>query len=224
MTTGAIMQTITTNATLERRGKTITTYVVYDAVQRLKEMNEGEILEVITDDYPAFPPDIAAWCEATGHRLVTTEPTADGLRFLLEKGPGVVQDTKLAMVISTAGLEELLSPLAFALAGALEGIDVHLYFQGPAVRVLARGFHPKLSGWGRPFSRMAAASMAKSGHIPPQEKLRQLRSLGAHFYMCAGSMDHFKVDKEDLIFDDLPLVEYLTFMKVMEESDIHIYN
>ena len=66
--------------------------------------------------------------------------------------------------------------------------------------------------------------MAKSGHVSAQEKLRQLRSLGANIYMCAGSMDHFKVSEDDLIFEDLPLVEYLTFMAVMEGADIHIYN
>lgn len=224
MTKGAIMQTITTRNTLDRRGKTITTFVIYDVVQRLNDMEVGEVLEVLTDDFEAFPPDIVAWCETTGHRLVASEHATDGLRFLIEKRPPLAKDTKLAMVISNQGLEELLSPLAFALAAALEGIDVHLYFQGPAVRVLAEGFRPKLKGWGRPFSRMAAAGMTKSGHIPAQEKLGQLRSLGAHFYMCAGSMDHFKVHTEDLIFDDLPLVEYLTFMKVMEEADIHIYN
>jgi predicted peroxiredoxin len=127
------------------------------------------------------------------------------------------------MVISNDGLEELLSPLGFALAAALEGIDVSLYVQGPAVRVLARGFRPKLKGWSRPFSRFAAAQMTKSGHIPAQAKFRQLHNLGAHMYMCGPSMEHFKVKPEDLILDDVALVEYLTFMAVMEEADIQLF-
>lgn len=218
------MSTIAPAHSLDRTGKTITTFVVFDATAQLRKMNEGEFLEIITDDLEFFEHDLAAWCKTTGHTLVASEAVAGGRRFLIEKGAGVQKDTSLAMVISSAGLEELLSPLAFALAAALEGIDVSLYVQGPAVRVLARGYRPKLSGWARPFSRFAAASMAKSGHIAAQDKLRQLRSLGGSIYMCAGSMDHFKVAKEDLVFDGLPLVEYLTFMAVMERADIHIYN
>ncbi len=38
------------------------------------------------------------------------------------------------MVLSSVGLEELRSPLEFALGAALEGIQVNLYFQGPAAR------------------------------------------------------------------------------------------
>ncbi len=36
-------------------------------------------------------------------------------------------------------------------------------------------------------------------------------------------MDRFKVRKEDLIFDDLPIVAYMTFMAVMDEADIHVF-
>lgn len=218
------METLVADSSLDRRGKTITTFVVFDVAAELQRMGVGDRIEVITEDRQFFTHDITAWCKAAGHKLVASEAISEGRRFLIEKGTPVEKDTSLAMVVSSAGLEELLSPLAFALAAALEGIEVNLYIQGPAVRVLSRGFQPKLHGWARPFSRFAAADMAKSGHVSAQEKLRQLRSLGATIYMCAGSMDHFKVSEDDLIFDDLPLVEYLTFMTVMEGADIHIYN
>ena len=126
-------------------------------------------------------------------------------------------------MISSDGLEELLSPLGFALAAALEGMAVHVYVQGPAVRVLARGFQPRLRGWGRPFSRFAASGLSRAGHLPAQDKLRQLRSLGAKIYLCGPSMQHFKVRAEDVIFSDVPQVEYLSFMAVMKDADVHIY-
>jgi predicted peroxiredoxin len=53
--------------------------------------------------------------------------------------------------------------------------------------------------------------------------LHQLRRLGGHLYVCGGSLQPFKVNREDLIFDDLPIVEYLTFMSVMERTDLHLY-
>lgn len=218
------MKATTTDTMLDARGRNVTTFVVYEATQRLDRLSEGETLEILTDDFEPFGPDIAAWCQAAGHRLVESESTDEGLRFLVEKGPPRTTDKRLAMVISADGLEELLSPLGFALAAALEGIEVHLYFQGPAVHVLARGFRPKLRGWWRPFSRFAAAQMSKTGHIPAQDKLEQLRSLGARLYACGPSMEHFKVARDEFIFDDIRLVEYLTFMRVMAQADIHIYN
>lgn len=217
------METVTATKSLDRTGKTITTFVVFDAVTALQTMDEGEVLELLTDDFDPFQADVAAWCRATGHALLSTERTATGLRFHIEKRTPSTKETALAMVVSNDGLEELLSPLGFALGAALEGITVHLYFQGPAVRVLTERFRPKLKGWARPFSRFAAAGMTKAGHIPAQDKLRQLRSLGAHMYVCGGSLQPFKVDREDFIFDDLPIIEYLTFMSIMEEADIQLY-
>lgn len=69
------------------------------------------------------------------------------------------------MVIYTDDLEELLS-LSFPLAAALEGMNVHLYFQGPGVHVLSRRFKPKLKGWARPFSRFAASYAPALWHAP----------------------------------------------------------
>ncbi len=213
----------TMSKTLDRRDKTIATFVVFDVAAMIESMGEGEQLELLVDDYPPLRADIAAWCTATGHRIVEAEDTSQGVRFSIERGPGRPRDTKLAMVISTDGLEELLTPLGFALAAALEGIEVSLFVQGPAVRMLERGYRPKLKGWARPFSRFAAAGMARSGHIRPQDKLAQLRSLGAQIYACGPSMEHFKVAPDDLAFDDVQMVEYLTFMAIMEEAGIHLY-
>jgi len=217
------METIAPFASIDGGGKTITTFVVYQATERMAEMTEGDVLELLTDAVEPFEADIEAWCGTTGHRLLASEQTVAELRFLIEKGPEQANDSRLAMVISADGLDGLLSPLGFALAAALEGIDVRVYFQGPAVRVLTRGFHPKLHGWARPFSRFAAAGMNKAGHIPAQEKLEQIRSLGGRLYVCGGSLQPFKVRRQDLIFDDLPIVEYFTFMAIMEQAEIQIY-
>ena len=100
---------------------------------------------------------------------------------------------------------------------------MHIYIQGPAVRVLTHGLQPKLRGWARPFTRFAASGLTRAGHLPAREKLRQLRTLGAAIYVCGPSMQHCRVKAEDLVFDDLPFVEYFTFMPVMKDADVHIY-
>ncbi|MBF0202223.1 MAG: DsrE family protein [Desulfamplus sp.] len=128
----------------------------------------------------------------------------------------------LAVVISNPGLEELLSPLGFALGAALGGIDVYIYFQGPAIKVLKSDFKEKLRGINWLFSGFARDGLSAIGHIPPQEKLKQLKELGTHFYACSPSMDHFGVNKNDLIFDNVIMAEYLTFMEIMNNADIHM--
>jgi predicted peroxiredoxin len=127
------------------------------------------------------------------------------------------------MVISDPGLFELLSPLGFALAASLEGISVRIYFQAQAVRILRQGFTPRARGWMRPISRFPFKGLERSGHLHPQEKLRQLKTRGADFYACGPSMEHFRVRRDELIFPDVKIAAYLTFMAVMAESDVHFF-
>ncbi len=217
------MTTVAAQRSIDGTGRSITTFVVYEASTMLEGMAEGEVLEVLTDEFEPFEWDLAAWSRAKGHNIVLSESTATGHRFLIEKGQATATHTKLAMVLSSAGLLDLLSPLGFALAAALEGMEVHLYFQGPGVKVLTKGFRPKLPGVGRLFTRFAAAGMDKAGHIAAQEKLRQLESLGAQIYVCGGSLQPFKVKPEDFAFDGIPIIEYLSFMEIMESADIQLY-
>ena len=207
------MDTITDREALDVRGKTITTFIAYQAARALSRVGDGDVVEILTDDAAPVLADLQAWARARGHVLLGAEQEAGHRRLAIQKGPPRPVSRKLAMVISNPGLEELLSPFGFALAAALEGIEVHLYVQGPAVRVLERGFTPRLRGWARPFSRFARRGLARVGHIGPQEKLAELRELGARIYVCGPSMEHIRVREEDLIFTDLLIVEYLTFME-----------
>jgi predicted peroxiredoxin/TusA-related sulfurtransferase len=213
----------TARAPLDVRGKTITTFIAYEALRQLGGLADGESLELLTDAREEIDSDLRAWCRTRGQELAAAGSADGSQRYVITRRPLHPSGKRYAAVISDAGLEELLSPLAFALAAALEGSDVSLYFQGPAVRVLARGFTEHLHGPGRPFSRFARAGLARAGHVPAQEKLRQLQALGAHLYACAGSMQHFKVAKTDLAFSDVTVAEYLTFMETMARADINVF-
>lgn len=215
--------TTTTSASLDMRGKTITTYIAYEVAQRLRTLAEGDTLELLTGTGDAIGNDIRAWCHATGHQLTSAASAGTHCRYVIIKGAPQRPGKSLAAVVSDPGLEELLSPLGFALAAALEGVDVSLYFQGPAVRVLAKGFTEKLHGWRRPFSRFARAGLAKTGHVPAAEKIRQLQALGARLYLCGPSMQHFRMKQADIAFSDVTIAEYLTFAEAMTSADIHLF-
>lgn len=208
---------------LDMRGKTITTFVAYETLKRLGDLADGEKLEVLTDAREEIDNDIHAWCRTRGQELAAAGRAGGSQQYVITKRPLRASGTRYAAVISDAGLEELLSPLAFALAAALEGSDVSLYFQGPAVRVLAHGFTEHLHGPGRAFSRFARAGLTRAGHLPAQEKLRQLRALGARLYACGPSMQHFKVAKGDLAFDGVTIAEYLTFIEAMAHADVNVF-
>lgn len=216
--------------TLDLRGKTISTYIAYQAAEALREMDEGHVLELRTDDAEAIDADLRTWCNATGHRILSAERGGGASRYRIEKQGAVQTGTpapphrRLAMVISDAGLEELLSPLGFALAAALGGTEVSIYFQGPAVKVLSRGFRPRLTGWRRrPFSRLARRGLDRAGHVDPQEKVVELRRLGAHLYACGPSMQRFRVGRADLLYDDIVVAEYLTFIDIMQQADMQLF-
>ena len=79
-----------------------------------------------------------------------------------------------------------------------------------------------MHGLGRPFSRFPRDGLAKVGHIPPQDKLRQLQRLGAHLFACGPSMEHYKVDSTHLALPNITIAAYLTFMEQMNSADIHL--
>lgn len=217
-----VTQMITSNP-LDMRGRSITTFIAHAVAERLDTLAEGGSVEVVADALPEIDNDLVAWCGTVGHELESLGGTEGTHRYLIKKGPARRSEHRLAMVISDPGLEELLSPLGFALAAALSGVTVALYVQGPAVRVLTTGFRERLSGPARPFSRFARAGLARAGHVPAQEKIRQLQALGARIVVCGPSMRHFRVAPRDLAFPDVTIAEYLTFVAAMAEADIHAF-
>ncbi len=208
---------------LDLRGKTISTFLLYEIHVAMADVVEGERVAAVTDPDPVIDSDIRAWCRSTGNPLVDFVVDGQASRFVIEKGPPTEAAHKLALILSVDGLLELLSPLGFALTAALEGHQVVLYLQGPAVRLLGEGFTANIHGLGRPFSRFARTGLAKIGHLPPDEKITQLQALGAHLYACGPSMAHYKVDPTDLAFPDVTICSYPTFMEQMDSADMHLF-
>ncbi len=217
------MRELGTVTRLDLRGKSITTYIVHAVHRALQPLAEGDRVELVTDASAAIENDVRAWSRTTGNALVDMEADGAVARFVIEKGRPTKPGHKFAAVISDDGLFELLSPLAFALAAALEGDDVALFFQGPAVRVLAPEFTAKMHGPGRPFSRFPRRGLADAGHVSPHEKITQLVGLGARLFVCGPSMEHYKVNPSNLAFDDVTVAAYLTFMEQMDNADVHLY-
>lgn len=208
---------------VDGRGRTVSTAILYEVVRALRELSPGEMVMVRTDPLPAIDSDVRAWCRTAGHELVEAKQAEDARDYAVRKAAVVRVQPAWAMVISNPGLEELLSPLGFALAAALAGSPVAIYFQGPAVRVLSGSFTERLVGWQRPFSGFARRGLERVGHPQAHEKLRQLDDLGARIYVCSGSMAHFKVAAEELMLAGIRIATYPTFVEEMNRAGVQVF-
>jgi predicted peroxiredoxin/TusA-related sulfurtransferase len=208
---------------VDGRGRSVSTAILYELERGLRVLAPGAVIKVRTDVLPAVDTDIRAWCRSTGHELVGVEEGADARVYAVRKAAEVREQPAWAIVISNPGLEELLAPLGFALAAALAGSPVAIYFQGPAVRVLTRSYSERLPGWKRPFSGFARRGLERIGHPPAHEKLRQLAYLGARLYVCGPSMVHFKVTAEDLVLPGIEIAAYPTFVERMNAAGVQIF-
>lgn len=211
------------SASVDGRGRSVSTSILYDVVCAMRALGPGVVVRVRTDVLPAVDSDVRAWCRMTGHELVGVEEVAGARDYVVRKAAEVYEQPGWAIVISNPGLEELLSPLGFALGAALAGSPVAIYFQGPAVRVLSRSFSEKLHGWRRPFSGVARRGADTTGHPPPQVKLRQLEDLGARIYVCGPSMAHFKVAVDDFFLTGVQVAAYPTFVEQMNGAGVQVF-
>jgi len=170
--------------TIDIRGKTISTYPLYETARNMKELDEGAVLQVIVENFPALIADYQAWSRMTGNPIVEMTEHGNYYIIYIEKRKIDARAGRMSLVLSSDGMLDVLSPLGFALSAALSGTEVSIYFQGPGVHLLKRGFKEKLPGIQAPFSSIARKGLNDLGHVPPQEKIAELIELGAGYLSC----------------------------------------
>ncbi len=198
---------------LDLRGNGLTTDIVARAINRLDAMSAGEALALRVDAGEAVDNDLRAWCAATGNHLLDVEERGDTRLYVIEKGVPVTVVHKLALVISSPDHGHLEAPLSLALAAALEGVGVSIFFEGPAISILTTGFRG---------SRKRFWSSRKAARDEAVDRLRQIHDLGGDLYACERALRDHHVGADDFAFDRVIHAEYLTFLPVMEEADIQL--
>ncbi|MDH3190993.1 MAG: DsrE family protein, partial [Acidimicrobiia bacterium] len=159
--------------------------------------------------------DLRAWCEATGNHLLDVNDAGDYRIYVVEKGVPLSVVHRLALVISSPDHDHLEAPLSLALAAGLEGVQVSIFFEGPAVTILTAGFGAtKPRRWFGPRRRSSAAEA--------HARVRQIHDLGGDLYACERALGEFEISPHDLAFERVIHGEYLTFLPVMEAADIQL--
>lgn len=128
----------------------------------------------------------------------------------------------VGLAISDAGAYALMSPLKFAMQTVQRGDDVSLFFYGPAVRVLTKGFEARISSAARPFDQAGPPTPDEGGFVRTEMLIAGLTASGVKLYVCGSSMREFGVTMEDLAFK-AEVAEYDTFLSDSKTSDLHIY-
>jgi predicted peroxiredoxin len=132
----------------------------------------------------------------------------------------------MTVIMSTARLEHAMYPLDKALAGAVLGMGVNVVFEGAGVRLLKRGYRPRLSGLvGGVFTAKVERVMKDEIGWPlPQESILILEDLGARFYVCSPSLVGYGVREQDLIVSKYTLGAVVTWADLLARSDIQIFS
>jgi predicted peroxiredoxin len=198
--------------------------VAYEIIKALRGLDTGTLADVVTKDDRGLLNDLGIWCQATGHELVSQELGKGEARTLIRKGDPVLSGKSMTVIMSTASLEHVVYPLDKALAGAVLGMDVAVVFEGAAVRLLKRGYRPRLSGLvGGLFTPVVERVMRNEIGWPlPQEAILVLQDLGARFHICSPSMLGYGVREQDLIVTRYTLGAVVTWADLLAHSDIHI--
>ncbi|NNC93717.1 MAG: sulfurtransferase TusA family protein [Acidimicrobiia bacterium] len=199
---------------LDLRGNGVTTDIVARAINRLEIMSSGESLSLRVDAGEAIDNDLRAWCEATGNHLLDVSDAGDFRTYVIEKGVPVSVVHRLAMVVSSPDHGHLEAPLSLALAAALEGVAVSIFFEGSAVNILTTSFRQEGRRW---FGWRSRSSQSEAHH-----RVRQIHDLGGDLYACERALGEHHISLADLAFDRIIHGEYLTFLPVMEEADIQL--
>lgn len=200
---------------------------IYSVIQEFSHRDPEFVIELLTKNDKGLLKDITVWCERTGNELLSFESEGEGgMRCLIQKGERRRNDKVMTVVMSTADLERVVYPFDKAIAGAVLGIEVNIVFEGAGVRLLKRGYRSTVSGFlGRLFTTIVENVMKKDIGWPlPKDAIEILGELGANFYICGPSMVGYGVREEELIVKNFTLGATITWVDLLDRSDISVFS
>jgi peroxiredoxin family protein len=141
---------------------------------------------------------------------------------LTDETPVENKQQKFAMVVAASSFDKAMMPFMMATTGAAMGMDVHIFFTFFGLKLLKKGFRPKLPGLMAPFTGYMRGLMRKKKVPQFEELIDQARDLGVHLYGCSTSMDLMSLPKEKLI-DGIEVVGAAAFLDIAADSDVQLF-
>lgn len=198
-------------------------------VREIRTRNPETVVELVVRNERSIKADVLSWCRRTGNELLGCEVGEGGeLRCLVQKGVGCVEERKKVMtvVVSMAGLEQVVGSLDKAVAGGVLGMDVNIVFEASGVRLLRTGYRSIISGaFGKWFTAMTEGILRRQLGCPlPRESIEILCELGAKFWVDEQALRCYGVRDEDLLIKGHEAIGVVGVVDLLEKSDIRIFS
>ncbi len=129
---------------------------------------------------------------------------------------------KFAMVVAANSFDKAMMPFMMGTTGAAMEMDVHIFFTFFGLKLLKKGYRPKLPGFMAPFTGMMRGLMRRKNVPQFEELIGQAKDLGVHLYGCSTSMDLMNLPKEKLI-DGIEVVGAAAFLDIAADSDVQLF-
>jgi NADPH-dependent 2,4-dienoyl-CoA reductase/sulfur reductase-like enzyme/peroxiredoxin family protein/rhodanese-related sulfurtransferase/TusA-related sulfurtransferase len=160
----------------------------------MDEINEGEAVSITATD-PGFVADAPAWCNTTGHELVSLEPAEKGAyrATVIKRAPaagGVPMSGKRAMtnVVFSNDFDKAMAAFIIANGAAAAGYEVTLFFTFWGINILRKS--GPVTAKKNLIEKMFGVMMPKG---PDRLKLSQMNMGGTGLAMIKGIMKHKNV-------------------------------
>lgn len=160
----------------------------------MDEIKEGEAVSITATD-PGFVADIPAWCNTTGHELVSLEPAEKGAyrAVIIKRAPaagGFAVSGKRAManVVFSNDFDKAMAAFIIANGAASAGYEVTLFFTFWGINILRKS-GPVVAKKNL-IEKMFGIMMPKG---PDRLKLSQMNMAGMGLAMIKGIMKHKNV-------------------------------
>jgi peroxiredoxin family protein/TusA-related sulfurtransferase len=214
---------------------------------KIKEVNEGDIVKVKATDY-GFTSDVEAWAQSTGNRLLSLDTENGIIVAKIQKGAAKAQETggvmgkNKTLVMFSGEMDKAIAGLIIANGVIASGHQASIFFTFWGLNLLRRNesvkveknFIEKMFGWMMPrgtekakLSQMHMAGMGtamiknimkKKNVDSLPEMLKTAMDNGVRIQACQMSMDLMGIKREELI-DGIEVVGVATMLAASDDSN-----
>jgi NADPH-dependent 2,4-dienoyl-CoA reductase/sulfur reductase-like enzyme/peroxiredoxin family protein/rhodanese-related sulfurtransferase/TusA-related sulfurtransferase len=224
---------------------------IMEASKASEKLAPGERMRITASDC-GFTSDIGLWAKTTGNSVISNETKDGKIVAVIEKGPGVVQNTNptgnggTTIVLFSGDMDKALAAMIIAQGTRAMGKPATVFctFWGlnllrkPKAPHVKKSFIERMFGWMMPKgakkfklskmnmmgmgSKMMRGVMKKKDVPVLEEQLANAKKAGVQFLACTMSMDIMGIKKEELI-DGIDYVGVATYLAACQEASTTLF-
>lgn len=219
---------------------------------KMEELNEGDILEVLTKDSDLIT-DTQSWCKSTGNTFIDHQKTDEGIIIRVSKGSNIQPDNKTintadgqTIVVFSNDMDKVLAAMIIANGARAAGKNVTLFFTFWGLNALRRSnitlqkdnIIEKAFGIMMPkgakrlklskmnmfgLGTLIMKKIMKKKNVPSLEELiENAKNSGVKIIACTMAMDIMGIKKEELI-DGIEYAGVATYIADSQKATSNLF-